>query len=441
MAMRASLALAIAASLAIVSLAPQQARAAIDLSISVRIAPPPLPVYEQPMIPGSGYIWTPGYWAYDPGDGYFWVPGTWIRPPYHGALWTPGYWGWRENVYVFNRGYWGRRVGYYGGINYGHGYGGRGYEGGYWRGDRFYYNRAANNINVNVHITNVYNKTIIHNTTINRYSYNGPGGAMTRPTRMEITYEKQKHTPPVADQVRQRDAARNDKSLHVSENKGNPPIAATERPGVIARPQGGQGANAGNDDRNNKDRNASSDKADGGNAAASGMNDNKRDGQMHGNPASSSASDRTDRADKQKEKATAGAAGNASVTDNPNASMASDVGVAKKPKAVNHPKRARPVSNAQDNGNAMPANANGMGNDNAQSPVKQQRVKQQRVNPPHPTADSPQQVKTPARNPRARQGQGQPRANDRGQPRQGKAPSEDRKPRNKDKEQGQNSSR
>ena len=30
-------------------------------------------------LPGPGYIWTPGYWAYDPADGYYWVPGTWVR--------------------------------------------------------------------------------------------------------------------------------------------------------------------------------------------------------------------------------------------------------------------------------------------------------------------------------------------------------------------------
>ncbi len=31
--------------------------------VSVNIAPPILPVYEQPLCPGDGYIWTPGYWA------------------------------------------------------------------------------------------------------------------------------------------------------------------------------------------------------------------------------------------------------------------------------------------------------------------------------------------------------------------------------------------
>jgi hypothetical protein len=43
--------------------------------INITIAPPELPVYEQPAIPAPGYMWSPGYWAYGP-DGYFWVPGT-----------------------------------------------------------------------------------------------------------------------------------------------------------------------------------------------------------------------------------------------------------------------------------------------------------------------------------------------------------------------------
>ena len=43
------------------------------------VASPELPAYEQPMCPGDGYIWTPGYWAWD-GE-YYWVPGTWVMAP------------------------------------------------------------------------------------------------------------------------------------------------------------------------------------------------------------------------------------------------------------------------------------------------------------------------------------------------------------------------
>src|SRR5690606_36408877 len=107
--------------------------------------PPPLPIYEQPMIPGPDYIWPPGYWALSPG-GYYWVPGAWSLPPFMGALWTPGYWGFVNNVYRWYPGYWGRHVGYYGGINYGFGYIGSGYSGGYWKDRHFHYNREYNRI-------------------------------------------------------------------------------------------------------------------------------------------------------------------------------------------------------------------------------------------------------------------------------------------------------
>src|ERR1700704_5745166 len=94
--------------------------AAMAQIISITIAPPELPVYEQPPIPAPGYIWTPGYWAYGP-DGYFWVPGTWVEPPAVGLLWTPGYWAWRDGVYAWNAGYWGPHIGFYGGVSYGFG--------------------------------------------------------------------------------------------------------------------------------------------------------------------------------------------------------------------------------------------------------------------------------------------------------------------------------
>src|SRR5882757_7818211 len=102
-----------------------------QLSINIRIGPPILPVYAQPICPGDGYIWTPGYWAYGP-EGYYWIPGTWVVAPTPGLLWTPGYWGWGEGVYVWHAGYWGPHVGFYGGVNYGFGYFGTGYGGGYW---------------------------------------------------------------------------------------------------------------------------------------------------------------------------------------------------------------------------------------------------------------------------------------------------------------------
>ena len=211
---------------------PTPAQAGVYLSVN--IAPPILPVYEQPMIPGPGYLWTPGYWAWS-GDGYYWVPGTWVLPPFVGALWTPGYWGWGSGVYLFHRGYWGRHVGFYGGIDYGYGYGGHGYEGGYWRGGGFYYNRSVNRVNVN--IRNVYNRTVINNTTIinrRRTSFNGgPRGIAARATPQQMAWSREQHTAPVAAQLRQRDMASHVHALRASVNHGAPPIAATARAGAF----------------------------------------------------------------------------------------------------------------------------------------------------------------------------------------------------------------
>jgi len=205
-----------------------------QVSISVRIGPPPIPVYEQPPCPAEGYIWTPGYWAYDDAIGdYYWVPGTWVLAPEPGFLWTPGYWGWNGVAFIFYEGYWGPRVGFYGGINYGFGYFGEGFEGGRWDHDRFFYNRSVTNVNVtNIH--NVYNTTVINNTTVNRVSYNGGEGGLTaRPTPEQEAAKNERHVPPVAAQTQHVQAARGNPELRASTNHGKPPIAATPKPGAL----------------------------------------------------------------------------------------------------------------------------------------------------------------------------------------------------------------
>src|SRR5215831_17697990 len=174
--------------------APLQSRTQVAVVISIRVGPPLLPVYAQPICPEPGYIWIPGYWAYGP-DGYFWVPGTWVEPPEVGLLWTPGYWEWVDDVYRWHPGYWGPEVGFYGGINYGFGYTGIGFFGGYWRGREFFYNRAVTNVNVTV-VHNTYNTTVVNNTTLTRVSFNGgPEGTPARPTSREIAAEHQRHVP------------------------------------------------------------------------------------------------------------------------------------------------------------------------------------------------------------------------------------------------------
>ena len=205
--------------------------AQVAIGISVRIGPPLLPVYEQPLCPGEGYIWIPGYWAYGD-DGYFWVPGTWVLPPEEGLLWTPGYWAWVDDSYVWYGGYWGPTVGFYGGINYGFGYPGVGFYGGYWRGGNYYYNRNVTNVNETI-VHNTYNTTVVNNhTTINRVSFNGgPSGTAARPTSAEQTAMHQHHAAMTSDQQQHQRAASSNRALFASVNHGRPDVAATARPG------------------------------------------------------------------------------------------------------------------------------------------------------------------------------------------------------------------
>jgi hypothetical protein len=206
------------------------ATAQSQVSISVAFGPPALPVYEQPVCPGDGYIWTPGYWAWD-GDDYYWVPGTWVLAPEVGFLWTPPWWGWADGVYLFHEGYWGPHVGFYGGIVYGFGYFGSGFEGGRWDHDHFFYNRSVTNINV-VNIHNVYNETVVNRYTENHISYNGgAGGIEARPRPEEEMAARERHIPPARPQIDHEQAARGNRDLHASANHGRPPIAATARPG------------------------------------------------------------------------------------------------------------------------------------------------------------------------------------------------------------------
>ena len=207
-----------------------------QVGISITIGPPPLPVYEQPPCPEEGYIWTPGYWAYDyDAADYYWVPGTWVLAPEPGYLWTPAYWGWSGDRFLFHEGYWGPHVGFYGGINYGYGYFGNGYEGGRWDHDRFFYNRSVNNVNV-VNIHNVYNTTIVNRTVENRISYNGGnGGINARPNAEQEAAMRDRHLAPVAAQHQHMQAAQADREQRASVNHGRPAITASPKPGVFAQ--------------------------------------------------------------------------------------------------------------------------------------------------------------------------------------------------------------
>jgi hypothetical protein len=228
------------------ALAAPAVRAQVDVgvSISAGIAPPALPVYVQPACPVDGYLWQPGYWAYDPEDGYYWVPGTWVAPPQTGYLWTPPYWGFGGGVYGFHGGYWGASVGFYGGINYGFGFGGIGFVGGMWSGGAFRYNTAVMNVNRTV-IHNTYiNRTVINNNRGGRYSFNGPGGSAARPNAAEERAMNEHHISPTASQVAHQQAAHANRGQFANVNHGHPTALAMNKVGGRAYTSSGHAAPA-----------------------------------------------------------------------------------------------------------------------------------------------------------------------------------------------------
>ena len=196
---------------------PPASSAQIAIGVSVRIGPPPLRVVAvQPMCPGPGYFWTPGYWADGPA-GYYWVPGAWVLPPRPGLLWTPGYWGWEGGYYHWHVGYWGPHVGFYGGINYGFGYFGAGFVGGHWDHDRFYYNTAVWHVNTRV-VHNVYiDRTYVRDVHVNRVSYNGGrGGIEARPSRDDERWAHEQHWNATPMQTRHEESFRGNRANYHS---------------------------------------------------------------------------------------------------------------------------------------------------------------------------------------------------------------------------------
>jgi hypothetical protein len=144
-----------------------------------------------------------GYWGYG-SAGYYWIPGAWVAPPQAGFLWTPGYWGFAGGLYSFNAGYWGPTVGFYGGVNYGFGYGGNGFDGGRWQGGHFAYNTAVSRVNTTV-IHNTYSQNVNYGN--NRTSFNGAGGIGARPSSEQTAMARQHNQPAAVPAARQRASA------------------------------------------------------------------------------------------------------------------------------------------------------------------------------------------------------------------------------------------
>ena len=206
---------------------------AADLE-KVSVAPPPLPSYEQPTIPAQGYLWVPGFWAWRKSvPDYFWVPGTWVQPPQPGLLWTPPYWSRVEGGYAFHGGYWAAEVGFYGGIAYGYGYDGNGYQGGRWENGTFSYNRAVNNLG-SLDIPGAYDQAVATDDSAMRVSFNGGRkGSAARATKQQEALVNADHVGATIEQQKHFELAAMDRSLYSKLNNGKPAVAATPHAGVL----------------------------------------------------------------------------------------------------------------------------------------------------------------------------------------------------------------
>jgi len=236
--------------------------AQIGISVNVgfaRMAPPPLPVVEQPVAPGDGYIWTPGYWAWDDdAQDYYWVEGQWVMAPETGMLWTPGYWGYDNGYYRWNAGYWGPEVGFYGGVNYGCGYFGTGYEGGYWNGNRFFYNTAVNRVDMRF-VHNTFVRNVDFRDRGARVAFNGgPGGLRVQPNRDEQRAMQERRFAPTMtqrgggfDRGDNRGFDRNDRH-DFANTQGNGGFRGNDNRGTVQDFRGGNAQGfRGNDNRDN----------------------------------------------------------------------------------------------------------------------------------------------------------------------------------------------
>ena len=112
-------------------------------------------------------------------------PGCLLRGPVF--FWTPGYWGFGGGLYLWHAGYWGPHVGFYGGVNYGYGYGGVGFYGGRWEGGHFAYNTAVLHVNTTDRSQHLcrQNRDPEHNGR-QPTSFNGPNGINARPSGQEM---------------------------------------------------------------------------------------------------------------------------------------------------------------------------------------------------------------------------------------------------------------
>ena len=225
-----------------------------QVSVSVTIAPPPLPLYAQPPIPGEGYLWTPGYWALGSGGAAttIWVPGTWVDAAQRRACCGRRATGrFSERRLLLARRLLGlSSVGYYGGLNYGYGYNGSGYWGGRWDRGHFRYNTAVNNLPSRPRARRLQRAAGARAPERTRESFNGGDSHYRTPAERPASAASKgaAHGNADARAAWITNTARfGMPEQRMANNHGAPPTAATPRPGGFGDPAGGTRADGARD--------------------------------------------------------------------------------------------------------------------------------------------------------------------------------------------------
>jgi len=84
---------------------------------------------------------------------------------------------------------------------------------------------------------------VINNTTVNRYSFNGPGGINRRPNAAEESASREQHVAPTAEQRSHQEFASKNKAQFANVNHGRPAAAAMDKVGGHPYTAHGKAAN------------------------------------------------------------------------------------------------------------------------------------------------------------------------------------------------------
>ena len=98
---RKAVAAALVAATAAIGSTATIARTYVDIEVA-----PPAPRYEAVPAPRAGYVWAPGYWAWD-GYHHRWHRGHWERER-HGYAWVAPRWEQHGQHWRFDDGHWER---------------------------------------------------------------------------------------------------------------------------------------------------------------------------------------------------------------------------------------------------------------------------------------------------------------------------------------------